>query len=81
MIINALNGVWSNISSADHNPAKLRKADKNFPRELDFKDIKFPVKIRDIHKNCISISLLGYEKKNIQSMCQKILLKDMLIYL
>ena len=50
MIINALNGVWSNISSADHNPAKLRKADKNFPRELDFKDIKFPVKIRDIHK-------------------------------
>ena len=47
---NALNGVWSNISSADHNPAKLRKADKNFPRELDFKDIKFSVKIRDIHK-------------------------------
>ena len=34
---------------------------------LDFKDIKFPVKIRDIHKiekkNSISISVCGNENK------------------
>ena len=43
------------------------KVDKDFARELDFKDIKFPVKIRDIHKiekkNSITISSFGYEKK------------------
>ena len=59
------------------NPARIRKIDKYFSSELHFKDIKFPIKIRDIHKiekkNCISIS-------DVESKCQKILLKDMLIY-
>lgn len=49
----------------------------------DFKDIKFPDKIRDIHKiakyNCIGISITK-ASKNTQSKCQKILLKNMLIY-
>ena len=35
--------------------------------KLDFKDIKFPIKIRDIHKtekkNYIGISAFGYENK------------------
>ena len=38
------------IISSDHYPKRIRKADKNFAGELDFKDIKFPFKIRDIHK-------------------------------
>ena len=38
------------VNPADHNARRITKADKDFPKELDFKDIKFPVKIRDIHK-------------------------------
>ena len=37
------------------------------PKRFDFKNIKFPVKTRDIHKiekkNSIGISALGYENK------------------
>ena len=36
--------------SADINPAKVEIADKDFSKELDFKNIHFPVKIRVIHK-------------------------------
>ena len=38
------------LHSADYNSAKIRKADNNFVREFNFKDIKFSVKVRDIHK-------------------------------
>ena len=38
------------LHDADHNPARIRKVDKDFARELDFHNIRFPVKIRDIHK-------------------------------
>ena len=38
------------INTAGHNPARATKSDKGFAKELDFKDIKFPVKTRDIHK-------------------------------
>ena len=48
MTMNALNGVSSD--RADRNPARITKADKEFVKKLDFKDIKFLVKIRDIHK-------------------------------
>ena len=35
-----------------------------FREKLDFKDTKFPVQIRYIHKiNCISISVFSYENK------------------
>ena len=34
----------------DHNPRRITKAFKDFVKRLDFKDIKFPVEIRDIHK-------------------------------
>ena len=47
------------------NPARITKADNDFAKRLDFKDIKFPVKIRDIYKiekkNSIGISVYGYE--------------------
>ena len=45
----------------------MTKADKEFAKKLDFKDIKFPVKTRDIHKvekkNSIGINGFGYENK------------------
>ena len=58
MIMNALNCVQSDtfiyiyllLNPADHHPARITKADKDFVKMLGFKDIKFPVKIRDIHK-------------------------------
>ena len=50
MIMNVLNGVWSDTYPADHNPRRITKSDKDFAKRLDFKNIKFPVKIKDIHK-------------------------------
>ena len=52
------------------------KVGRSFGYELDFEDIKLPVKIRDIHKierkNSIAISVFGYEtRKIVQSTCQK----------
>ena len=38
------------LHPVDKNPARIRKTDKDFARNLDFKDIKCPVRIRDIHK-------------------------------
>ena len=55
------------LQPTDHNPRKIRKVAKDFARKVNFKDIKFPVKVRDIHKieekNCIGISIFSYEKK------------------
>ena len=74
------------LHPADHHPAKITKAEKDLARKLDFKDIKFPVKIRDIHKikkhNFITISVLIVKiRKNTQSMyknrCEK---KNILLY-
>ena len=47
------------LNPADHNPRRITKADKDFAKRLDFKDIKFPVKIRDIHKIEKKIILLA----------------------
>ena len=51
----------------DHHPARITKADKDFARVLYLKDIRFPVKIRDIYKiektNSIAVSVFGYENK------------------
>ena len=55
------------LNPADHNPTRITKADKDFAKKLDFKNIKFPVKLRDIHKiekkTSISFSVFGYENK------------------
>ena len=53
------------LNPKNHHPARITKADKDFSIKLDFKDIEFPVKIRDMKKKKI--------KKNIQSMYQKML--------
>ena len=74
------------VNLADHNPGRITKADKDFTKRVDFKDIKFPVKISYIHKieknNCISIRVLVIKiRKNIQSMYQNnVVLKNMLTY-
>ena len=74
------------LNPADRNPAKITKADKDFAKRLDFKDIKFPVKIRDIHKiekriPSRLVFLATKIKKNIQSMYQKNVAKiNILIY-
>ena len=55
------------VHPADHNPKRITKADKDFAKKLDFKDTKFPVKIRDIQKiekrNSIGIRVFGHENK------------------
>ena len=60
MIMNTLNGVWLD-------PARIRKVDKLYGDELDFKDIKFQFKVRNIckieKKNSIDISDFVYEDK------------------
>ena len=56
-----------NVSDVDPNPAGNTKIDKNVVKELDFKDIKSPVRIRDIYKIeqklSLVISVFGYENK------------------
>ena len=62
------------LNLKDHNPRRITKADKDFAKRLDIKDIKFPVKIRDIHKmkkkkNPSTLEFLAMKiKKNILSM-------------
>ena len=34
------------LNPVDHNSKRINKSDKDFSKKLDFKDIKFPVKIR-----------------------------------
>ena len=60
MIINALNGLWSDIYILQS--ITQEQSDKDVSKRLDFKDLKFPVKIRDV-KNSINISVFGYENK------------------
>ena len=58
------------LNPTDRHPARITKADKDFAKKLDFKDIKFPVKIREIYKigkkNSIGISDFDYENKEKQ---------------
>ena len=53
------------LNPADHNSRRITKFDKDFAKRLDFKDIKFPAKIRAIYKiekkNSICIIVFGYE--------------------
>ena len=55
------------LNPEEHNPRRTRKADEDFSKKLEFRDIKFPVKIRDIHKNeenySIRISAFCYKNK------------------
>ena len=78
--------LFLNIRHPTNNPRRIPKADKGSAKKLDFKDIKFPVKIRDIHKiekiipSAIAFLVMKI-RKNIQSMYQKnVAKKNMLTY-
>ena len=66
--------------------ARITIADKEFSKKLDFKDIKFPVRIRDIHKlekkSSIGISVFCHETKeeHLIYVSKKCCEKNMLIY-
>ena len=55
------------LNTADHNPRRITKANKDAAKKLIKKDIKFLVKTRDIQKkkkkNFIGISIFAYENK------------------
>ena len=73
MILNAWNGVWSDTYILQIIiPEELEKLQR-FCKKLDFKDIKFIVNVRDIHKteknNSIGISVFGYENKKKYPIC------------
>ena len=86
--MNALNGVQSDILILQNIKRQTLeiKDDKNLGKKLDFKDITFPFKIRDIHKiekkNQSALGFLVMKiKKNIQFINQKYAAKrNMLIY-
>ena len=65
------------VNPADYHSARITNSDKDFAKKLDFEDIKFPVKVRDIYKlekkkfSSALVLLLLEIKKNIQSMYQK----------
>ena len=73
--MNALNGsLVRYLHPANHIPRKIRKDEKDFSSKPDLKDLKFAVKIGDIHKiekkYCIGISVFGYEKNvKIANLC------------
>ena len=77
------------LHPVDHQSARVTKPGKDLARELDFKDIKFPVETKNILKieknNSIVISVFGYENKDkftIYASKKKInaVNKNMLIY-
>ena len=57
--------IWSIVRCL--HPKRIKKADKYFAENLGFKDIKFPVKVWDIHitekKNSICTSAFSYKNK------------------
>ena len=66
--------VFAHIYPANYNPVRIKKVEKMFESELDFKDIKFPVKIRDIYKiekNGVVSALMFLVMKKIQSYIKK----------
>ena len=74
------------LNPADHNPARITKADIDFVQKLDFKDVNLLVKVSDIHKienktiSSTLVLLVMKIKKNIQSMYQENVKKNKLIY-
>ena len=51
------------LHCADHHSAKITKADKDFSKRLDFKDIKFPVETKCCEQKHVDLLLIGEEDK------------------
>ena len=79
--MNASNSIWLDINILQSITQQQFERLTNFMETnlTHFTDIKFTVKVKDIHKigrkNFITGSVFGYEnkKKNTQSACQKML--------
>ena len=81
---------WSQVlNPVNYNSKRITKPDKDFAKKIDFKDIEYPVKVIDIHKikkkkkkriPSALVFLVMKIRKNIQSMYQKNVEKNMLIY-
>ena len=72
------------LNLANHHPRRNTKADKEFGKRLDFKDMKFPLKTRDIHKiekkNPSALALLVMKtRKNMQFIYQNNVVKRLII--
>ena len=69
------------VNPADHYPARITETDKGIAKRLDFKDIKFPIKIEiftklNKKKNSIYVSVFGYKNKekvpiNVSKKCKE----------
>ena len=60
------------VHSADHNPKRITKADKDFAKKLDFKDTIFCQSLRHSQnrkKNSTDISVFGYENQEKHPIC------------
>ena len=75
------------LHPAEHHPTRIRKIDEILADELDFENIKFPVKIKDIHKikknNCVNISvvfLVMKIRKNKFTYQKNVMKTNLLIY-
>ena len=73
-------GLARYLHPGDHNPARITKIDKELAKELNFK-VSFLSKL-NIVKKVVSALLFLVMKiwKNIQTVYQKLLLKDFLTY-
>ena len=74
------------FASWRYNPARVVNTDYDFAREPNFKGIKIPIKITDIHKIEKKIALklvfLVMKTKIISNLCvKKILSKNMLVFI
>ena len=75
--------VFDKIFTSFRSSSSIRKLDRISERDFDFKDIKFPVKIRSTHRIRVTSGLAFLAMKtreNIQSICQEVLSKNVLIY-
>ena len=81
LITNALNWcLFKYLNPANHYPTRITNTNNDSAKKLDFKDLKFPVKISDIYKieekipSALMILTMKI-RKNIQSMYLKNLAK------
>ena len=56
------------VNPVDNDPRKIKEANTELAKRLDFKFAKFPFKIRDIHKiakeNSVGVSVFDYKNKD-----------------
>ena len=64
------------LNTADRNPARIKKAGKDFPKKLDFKGINLSSKLEIYTKSSALVFLVIKIRKDIQLMYQKNVVKQ-----